>query len=123
MNKNEILRYSDNDLKEFEAVVNKKLAEAREQLEYYLNQISEFGQSDAGKVRGLDDSNSTVEQERMINLAGRQKKLIQHLENAQSRIQNRVYGICRETGKLISKERLLAVPHATLSIEAKQRMK
>lgn len=119
--KNESKRYSDSELKMFEKVVNEKLEAAREQLEYYLKQISDFGQSDASKVRGLDDSNSTVEQERMFNLAGRQKKLIQHLENANSRIQNKAYGICRETGNLISKERLLAVPHATLSIAAKQK--
>lgn len=121
MTKNELTRYSDDDLKLFEGVVKEKLQIARNQLEYYLKLIQEFGQSDAAKVRGLDNSNSTVEQERMFTLAGRQRKLIQHLENANSRIQNKAYGICRETGNLISKERLLVVPHATLSIVAKQK--
>ena len=75
------------------------------------------------KIKGLDDGIGTVESERLTNLAVRQKNLIQHLENAKIRIKNKIYGVCRVTGKLISKERLRAVPHATLSIEAKQRRK
>ena len=66
------------------------------------------------------DGLSTVESERLTTLAGRQRKLISHLENALIRIKNKVYGVCRESGVLISKERLMAVPHATLSIAAKQ---
>ena len=75
------------------------------------------------KIKGLDDGITTMDNEINANMAARQKKLIQHLDNALIRIQNKVYGICRESGKLISKERLRAVPHATLSIQAKQSRK
>ena len=113
-------RYSDEELAEFEQIIDKKLAESQEQLEYYMEQLQNLGSNDITKVRGLDDGNGTLESERLNSMAIRIKKHIQHLENAKMRIQNKVYGICRETGKLISKERLKAVPHATLSIEAKQ---
>ena len=73
------------------------------------------------KVRGLDDGTGTAEKEQLMTLAGRQRKHIQHLENALLRVNNKVYGVCRETGNLISKERLLVVPHATLSIAAKNK--
>ena len=113
-------RYLDEELAEFEKIIDKKLAESQEQLEYYMEQLQNLGSNDITKVRGLDDGNGTLESERLNSMAIRIKKHIQHLENAKMRIQNKVYGICRETGKLISKERLKAVPHATLSIEAKQ---
>jgi len=112
-------RYSDDELKEFEIVVQEKLDKAKEQLDYYLTQLKQMADSSDAKVRGLDDGFISVEAERLSDLAARQKKLIQHLEKAKIRIHNHVYGICRVTGKLISKERLKAVPHATLSIEAK----
>ena len=76
--------------------------------------------SPESKIKSIDDGPNSLETERMYTMAARQRSLIQHLENAKLRIQNKVYGICRQTGKLISKERLKAVPHATLSIEAKQ---
>lgn len=114
-------RYSDQELREFKEVIDNKLVEARQQLDFYLSQLSERADNPDAKVRGLDDGNGTVETERLNTLASRMRKHIQHLENAKLRIQNKVYGICRATGKLISRERLLAVPHATLSIEAKQR--
>lgn len=114
-------RYSDKELDEFEFIIDDKLQKAKEQLEYYLNQIQEFGESQDAKQKNLDDGTTTAETERLYTLASRQRKLIQHLENAKLRIKNKVYGICRESGKLISKERLKAVPHATLSIDAKQR--
>jgi RNA polymerase-binding transcription factor DksA len=113
-------RYSDKELKEFEALIDEKLSKAQEQLDFYLNQLADLADNPDAKVKGLDDGIGTAESERITNLAGRQRKLIQHLQNAKIRIRNKVYGICRETGKLISKERLKAVPHATLSIEAKQ---
>ncbi len=116
-------RYSDAELQEFDAIIVRKLEQAREQLKFYVDQIAEAGQSSDSKNKGLEDSTSSVESERLNTLAGRQKKLIQHLENARLRIQNKVYGICRESGKLISKERLMAVPHATLSISAKEKQK
>ncbi|MDH3648651.1 MAG: TraR/DksA C4-type zinc finger protein [Saprospiraceae bacterium] len=113
-------RYSNKELKEFEALIDEKLTKAQEQLTFYLNQLAELADNPDSKVKGLDDGIGSAESERITNLAARQRKLIQHLENAKIRIKNKVYGICRETGKLISKERLKAVPHATLSIEAKQ---
>lgn len=119
--KNEKTRYSDKELSEFDAIIDDKLAKAREQLDYYLDQLKEISESPEGKIKGLDDGISTIETERLHTMAARQKKLIQHLENAKLRIANKVYGVCRVTGKLISKERLRAVPHATLSIAAKQK--
>ena len=113
-------RYSDAELAEFDQLIDAKLIIAREQLEFYLKQLEDMAENPDNKIKGLDDGLSTIESERVSSLASRQQKLIQHLENAKIRIKNKVYGICRETGKLISKERLCAVPHATLSIEAKQ---
>ena len=113
-------RYGDDELKEFAAIIEEKLNQAREQLEFYLNQLHDHASNPDAKVRGLDDGIGTVENERLSTMAGRQRKHISHLENASHRIKNKVYGICRVTGKLISKARLKAVPHATLSIEAKQ---
>ena len=113
-------RYSDAELTEFEELILDKLAAARKQLDYYLNQLEELADNPDSKIRGLDDGIGTAESERISTMAVRQKKHIQHLENALIRIKNKVYGICRETGELISKERLRAVPHATLSIKAKQ---
>ena len=113
-------RYSDVELVEFENIIDKKLAMEKEQLSFYVTQLSDMADNPDSKVRGLDDGIGTAENERITTLAARVKKHIQHLENAKLRIKNKVYGICRESGKLISKERLKAVPHATLSIEAKQ---
>ena len=114
-------RYNDQELAEFDQLINDKLSKAKEQLAFYMEQIQELSDNDDSKLKGLDDGISSVETERLYTMAARQKKLIQHLENARLRIQNKVYGVCRVTGKLISKERLMAVPHATLSIEAKQK--
>ncbi len=113
-------RYSDEELAEFEALILEKLESAKEQHVFYLTQLQELSENPDSKIKGLDDGISTSENERLTTMANRQKKHIQHLENALIRIKNKVYGICRVTGKLISKERLKAVPHATLSIEAKQ---
>ena len=118
--KAEKTRYSDEELEEFRELIEGKLAKAREQLEFYRNQLSDLADNPDAKIKGLDDGIGTAESERLSQMAGRQKKHIQHLENALIRIRNKAYGICRVTGKLISKERLRAVPHATLSIEAKQ---
>jgi RNA polymerase-binding transcription factor DksA len=114
-------KYNNSELKEFEILIDNKLLKAKEQLKYYMDQIQELSENDDSKLKGLDDGISSVETERLYTMAARQKKLIQHLQNAKLRIENNVYGICRATGKLISKERLMAVPHATLSIEAKQK--
>jgi DnaK suppressor protein len=117
---NERTRYSDEELEEFDKLIDEKLDKAREQLDFYLTQLQDMAENPDSKIKGLDDGISTTENERLTTLAGRTKKHIQHLENAKIRIKNKVYGICRVTGKLISKDRLRAVPHATLSIEAKQ---
>ncbi|MEM1220905.1 MAG: TraR/DksA C4-type zinc finger protein [Bacteroidota bacterium] len=114
-------RYSDNELEEFRVLIEDKLENARQQLDFYRQQLSDRADSGDAKVRGLDDGIGTAENERITNLATRQEKHIKHLENALIRIENKVYGICRVSGKLISKERLKAVPHATLSIAAKQK--
>ncbi|NND34144.1 MAG: TraR/DksA family transcriptional regulator [Saprospiraceae bacterium] len=114
-------RYSDEELKEFEILIDEKLAKAKEQLTFYMKQLEELADNPDSKVKGLDDGVGSIESDRITSMASRQQKLIQHLENAKIRIKNKVYGICRETGKLIAKERLRAVPHATLSIEAKQK--
>jgi len=116
-------RYSDEELEEFRKLIEEKLNMAKEQLDFYLNQLSDMADNPDSKIKGLDDGIGTAENERLSSMAARQRKHIQHLENALIRIQNKVYGVCRETGKLISKERLRAVPHATLSIEAKEKRK
>jgi RNA polymerase-binding transcription factor DksA len=113
-------RYSDKELKMFEAIIDEKLLKAKEELEYYQDQINDLADNDGTKIKGLDDGLGTLESSRLQEMASRQIKLIQHLNNAKMRIENKVYGICRDTGKLISVARLKAVPHATLSIEAKQ---
>lgn len=115
-------RYSDTELQEFKELIEKKLEIARGELEEYQNQITKKNSGDSNsdyKFRGLEDSNFLVEKEYLNQMAARQAQFINHLEKALVRIQNKTYGICRETGKLISKERLRVVPHATLSIEAK----
>lgn len=113
-------RYNDQELAEFRVLIETKLAEARKQLDFYLQQLAERTNSEDGKLRGLDDGTTTMANEDTHNLANRQRKLVQHLENALLRIENKVYGICRVTGELISRERLRIVPHTTLSIHAKR---
>jgi len=114
-------RYSDDELQEFKTLIEGKLAEEQALLDNSLTQLQDMADNPDNKTRGLDDSYGTTENQRLLNLAARQKKHIQYLQNALLRIENKVYGICRESGKLISKERLRAVPHATLSIAAKQK--
>lgn len=114
-------RYSDDELVEFKEIIDTKLEKAQKQLAFYLQQLGEMADNQDNKIKGLDDGLSTFEAERLTTMASRQKKHIQHLENALIRIENKIFGVCRVTGKLISKERLKAVPHATLSIDAKQK--
>ena len=116
-------RYTDEELQEFKVIINEKLAKAKQELALYKNQLSDRADNQDSKLKGLDDGIGTAETERLSTLAARQEKYIKHLENALIRIQNKVYGICRVTGKLIPKERLRVVPHATLSIEAKMSRK
>ncbi len=110
-------RYSDAELAEFKALIEKKLARAKREMEFYKEELASSDTN--SKVKGLDDGTGTAENNRIAIIAARQVKYIKHLENALVRIENKVYGICRETGKLISKDRLRAVPHTTLSIAAK----
>jgi RNA polymerase-binding transcription factor DksA len=117
-------RYSDEELKEFEVLINGKLEKAREEfkiLKETLNRNNDEGtdSTSGGNTKVLEDGAETAEKENMSQLAARQLKYITNLENALVRIKNRTYGICTVTGKLISKERLIAVPHTTQSIEAK----
>ncbi len=123
MTTTERTRYSDADLDEFKVLISDKLKKAEEELVFYKKQLAERADGDDAKLKGLDDGNVSAEVERITQMAARQGKLIKHLQNALIRIENKVYGVCRETGKLISKERLRAVPHATLSIQAKMERK
>ncbi len=116
-------KYSAEELEEFKKIIEEKLVTAREDLELLKDQMShkdDHGTEDtAPTFKLLDDGSDVLSKEEVNQLAGRQQKFIQGLENALIRISNGTYGICRVTGNLISKERLRIVPHATLSIEAK----
>ena len=116
-------RYNDEELQEFKGIINEKLDKAKEELTLYKSQLAERAENQDSKLKGLDDGLGTAETERISLLATRQEKYIKHLQNALIRIQNNIYGVCRETGKLIPKERLRVVPHATLSVEAKNTRK
>ncbi len=116
-------RYSDEELEEFREIINRKLNKVLEQIKFLRGQIEDISNSADGRIKGLDDGVGTAESERVMQMLARANKHKKHLENAIVRIDNKVYGVCRVTGKLISKERLKAVPHATLSIEAKQMKK
>jgi len=119
---NEKTRYSDAELQEFKDIILEKLRIAKEELNNLASSLSSpnaNGTDDtAGTYKTLEDGSATLEKESINQLAARQKKFIEQLEAALVRIQNKTYGICRETGKLIQKERLRAVPHTTLSMEA-----
>lgn len=115
-------RYSDEELAEFKALIEKKIAEAREGLEVYLGACGDVGNdtSDTSPTfKNLEEGSQVLAKEENAQQAARLYKYIQNLEAALVRIENKTYGICRATGKLIPKERLMLVPHATLSIEAK----
>ena len=117
-------RYSDSELEEFRAIIKDKLEKAfvdYEQLKAVLNNLDGNDTTDTSPTfKVLEEGATTMSKEEAGRLAQRQMKFIQHLQAALVRIENKTYGICRETGALIPKERLRAVPHATLSIEAKQ---
>ncbi|KQC00458.1 TraR/DksA C4-type zinc finger protein [Pedobacter sp. Hv1] len=123
MEKTEKTRYSDSELQEFKELIQDKLRSSREELLSLTSSLSNpnsNGTEDtSGAYKTLEDGSATLEKEQINQLAARQKKFIDNLEAALVRIENKTYGICRETGKLIQKERLRAVPHATLSMEAK----
>lgn len=116
-------RYSDNELAEFRTLITQKVEDARKELvtlQAQLNSANDNGTDDtASTFKMLEDGSDSLAKEEAGQLAARQKKFIEQLENALIRIENKTYGICRVTGKLIPKERLRAVPHTTQSIEAK----
>jgi RNA polymerase-binding transcription factor DksA len=113
-------RYSDDDLEVFKERIMEKLTIAREELAEFVSSLgsNDFNDNDGG-LKTLEDGAGTLEKESINQLAGRQKKFIIQLEDALVRIENKTYGICKLTGLRIQKERLMAVPHTTLSMEAK----
>ncbi|MFC5626305.1 TraR/DksA family transcriptional regulator [Algoriphagus winogradskyi] len=123
MSKEEKTAYSQEELKEFEVIILKKLDSAKEELLSLKESLSKKNDSGtdftASTSKLLEDGADTLERESQNQLAARQQKFIYNLENALIRIKNGTYGICVDTGKLIAKERLMAVPHTMHSIEAK----
>jgi len=117
-------KYSDSELEEFKNLIGDKIRVAREELNELAGTLSAANSNgDDAAIAGktLEDGSATYEKEQTNQLAARQKKFIEQLEAALTRIQNKTYGICRATGKLIPAERLRAVPHTTMSMEAKLR--
>ncbi len=118
-------RYSEEELKEFKQIILDKLEKARADLELLTEAYTNYSDSDTNDTsptfKVLEEGQQVLSKEENARLAERQRRFINNLEAALVRIENGTYGICRETGKLISKERLRAVPHATLSIEAKNK--
>ena len=118
------LRYSDKELKEFKDLIDNKLTAAREELKNLKEALDNHTESQAGnKAWNMEEGTDTTEMEYLMNQISRQHTYIRNLELALVRIENKTYGICRVTGKLIPKERLRVVPHATLSLEAKNNRK
>jgi len=119
--------YSDEELAEFRELIIDKLEKARHDMELlteaYTNSNDNDTMDTSPTFKVLEEGYQVMSKEENARLAGRQEKFIQSLENALVRIENKTYGICRETGKLISRERLRSVPHATLSMEAKLKQK
>lgn len=116
-------RYSDSDLKEFKELIQQKIEKAEKDLmlirESFINDQNNGTDDTSPTFKAFEEGAETLSKEQNAILAGRQEKFVRDLKNALIRIENKTYGICRVTGKLIGKERLRAVPHATLSIEAK----
>ena len=120
------VRYSDEELAEFKELILEKLARAQKDLEMLNDNVSggdNNADDTAPTFKLLEEGSNVLSKEENSQLAARQYKYIQNLENALIRIENKTYGVCRVTGKLIPKERLRAVPHATLSVEAKMGQK
>lgn len=119
----EKLRYSDADLQEFRQLIQDKIDKAEKDLllikESFINDQNNGTDDTSPTFKAFEEGAETLSKEQNSILAGRQEKFVRDLKHALIRIQNKTYGICRVTGKLIPKERLRAVPHATLSIEAK----
>lgn len=117
------IRYSDADLAEFKAIILKKIEKAKADLDLiksaYMNDLNNGTDDTSPTFKAFEEGSETMSKEANSALANRQEKFIRDLKNALIRIENKTYGICRVTGKLIEKERLKLVPHATMSMEAK----
>ncbi|VXB39358.1 Molecular chaperone DnaK [Flavobacterium sp. 9AF] len=119
----EKLRYSDADLAEFKEILLKKIEKAQADLDLirsaYMNDLNNGTDDTSPTFKAFEEGSETMSKEANSQLATRQEKFIRDLKNALFRVENKTYGVCKVTGKLISKERLKVVPHATMSIEAK----
>jgi len=119
------LRYSDAELQIFKELILEKLAKAKQDYDLLISSVNHSGSNDTEDTsptfKVLEEGASALSKEESGQLAMRQQKFIRSLESALIRIENKTYGVCRETGTLIPKERLMLVPHATLSIEAKKK--
>jgi RNA polymerase-binding transcription factor DksA len=119
----EIARYSDADLAEFKELILKKIAKAQADLDLiksaYMNDLNNGTDDTSPTFKAFEEGSETMSKEANSQLAIRQEKFIRDLKNALFRVENKTYGVCKVTGKLINKDRLLIVPHATMSIEAK----
>lgn len=119
----EVARYSDADLAEFKELIIKKIQKAQADLDLiksaYMNDLNNGTDDTSPTFKAFEEGSETMSKEANSQLAIRQEKFIRDLKNALFRVENKTYGTCKVTGKLISKERLLIVPHATMSIEAK----
>jgi RNA polymerase-binding transcription factor DksA len=120
-------RYSDKDLEEFKGIIEEKIEKAKEDLALlkssYMNNGNNGTEDTSPTFKAFEEGSQTMSKEANTQLALRQEKFIRDLKNALIRIENKTYGVCRVTGKLIQKQRLILVPHATLSIEAKNMQK
>ena len=127
MTETERTKYTDAELEEFKTLINEKIKKATEQLELiqssYKNDLNNGTDDTSPTFKAFDEGSEVMSKEANSQLAIRQEKFIRDLKNALVRIENKTYGVCRVTGKLINKERLKLVPHATLSIEAKNMQK
>ena len=119
----EMMRYSDADLAEFKEIILNKMEKAKVDLELiksaYMNDLNNGTDDTSPTFKAFEEGSETMSKEANSQLAIRQEKFIRDLKNALFRVENKTYGVCKVTGKLISKERLRVVPHATMSIEAK----
>src|SRR5690554_3517700 len=117
------VRYADKDLAEFKSLIQEKIVKAQHDLDLiksaYMNDLNNGTDDTSPTFKAFEEGSETMSKEANSQLATRQEKFIRDLKNALIRIENKTYGVCRVTGKLINKERLKLVPHATLSIEAK----
>lgn len=120
----EATRYSDSDLAEFKEIILKKIEKAQADLDLiksaYMNDLNNGTEDTSPTFKAFEEGSESMSKEANSQLAIRQEKFIRDLKNALFRVENRTYGLCKVTGKLISKERLRIVPHATMSIEAKK---